>query len=275
MAFNEQSCENVWLKTLNPVHLRVGFEPAGYKSLSTGRDFLLVRAEEGKFSLLSPRRTDQIDYPDAGLISGEGTVRYPGPCRVTSIQLPKEPLSAAVPELEKNSIQRISASASLDLIFGYVDLLRQEGAPDNAVMERRIADHIIDLAACVLRPAKEGAIKAASALRQTRLSAIRADIIANLSKVRLSARTLARRHDVSDRYVHLLFKETGETFGQFVMEERLKLALKLLTDPSRAAMRIGDIAMEVGFGELSTFNRAFRRRFGETPSAVRCSQRLR
>ena len=33
--------------------------------------------------------------------------------------------------------------------------------------------------------------------------------------------------------------------------------------------RIGDLAIHVGFAEHSTFNRAFRRRFGDTPTGVR------
>ena len=77
---------------------------------------------------------------------------------------------------------------------------------------------------------------------------------------------------MSDRYVHLLFEETGQTFGQFVMEERLKRAFALLTDPACARIRISDIAFKVGFIEHSTFNRVFRRRFSDTPRSIRRSQ---
>jgi AraC-like DNA-binding protein len=34
-------------------------------------------------------------------------------------------------------------------------------------------------------------------------------------------------------------------------------------------MRISDIAAEAGFSEVTAFNRAFRRRYGATPSDVR------
>ena len=49
---------------------------------------------------------------------------------------------------------------------------------------------------------------------------------------------------------------------------RLKRALNLLRDPGSTA-RITDIAASVGYGDLSTFNRAFRRYFGDKPSALR------
>jgi AraC-like DNA-binding protein len=89
------------------------------------------------------------------------------------------------------------------------------------------------------------------------------------SEARLSAKTLARRHGLSDRYVHKLFEESGQTFGQFVQEERLQRALAHLTDPARMGMPISEIAAQAGFSVPSSFNRAFRRRFGDSPGQFR------
>jgi AraC-like DNA-binding protein len=43
----------------------------------------------------------------------------------------------------------------------------------------------------------------------------------------------------------------------------------MLGDPRLAHRTIGAIAHEVGFGDLSYFHQTFRRRFGDTPKAVR------
>lgn len=102
-----------------------------------------------------------------------------------------------------------------------------------------------------------------------RFAAIRADILANLSQVRLSPKMIARRHNVAERYVHLLFEETGATFSEFVAQARLDRARELLLDPTANGAKISDIAQRVGYGEITTFNRAFRRRFGDTPSGLR------
>ncbi|MGB8529076.1 MAG: helix-turn-helix transcriptional regulator, partial [Rhodoplanes sp.] len=102
-----------------------------------------------------------------------------------------------------------------------------------------------------------------------RFAAIRADILANLSQVRLSPKMIARRHNVTERYVHLLFEETGATFSEFVAQARLDRARELLLDPTANGAKISDIAQRVGYGEITTFNRAFRRRFGDTPSGLR------
>jgi AraC-like DNA-binding protein len=47
----------------------------------------------------------------------------------------------------------------------------------------------------------------------------------------------------------------------------------MLTDPRHADLTIGAIAYTAGFGDLSTFNREFRRHFGATPSDVRAAMR--
>ena len=56
-----------------------------------------------------------------------------------------------------------------------------------------------------------------------------------------------------------------------VAEHRLQRAYAMLTDPTYADMRIIDIALTAGFGDVSHFNRMFRRRFGDSPSGVRAS----
>jgi AraC-like DNA-binding protein len=164
-------------------------------------------------------------------------------------------------------------SAPLQLLIQYVAILQNNDAALEPRLRPLVAGHIHDLVAATIG-ARPDAMEAARAggIRAARLATIRADVLANLSDPQLSAKTVGRRHGVSDRYVHLLFAETGESFGRFVDRERLERAFALLTHPTRAIRRISEIAAAVGFPEHSTFNRAFRRRFGDTPSAVRRSR---
>jgi AraC-like DNA-binding protein len=74
---------------------------------------------------------------------------------------------------------------------------------------------------------------------------------------------------VSPRYIHMLFEAEGKTFTEYVHEQRLGKAHRMLISPAYAATRIGDIAYAVGFSEQSTFNRLFRQAFGATPSEIR------
>jgi AraC-like DNA-binding protein len=69
----------------------------------------------------------------------------------------------------------------------------------------------------------------------------------------------------------MLFEEEDTTFTEFVLERRLDRAHRMLADPRSADRNISTIAFDAGFGDLSYFNRTFRRRFGRTPSDVRAA----
>ena len=54
---------------------------------------------------------------------------------------------------------------------------------------------------------------------------------------------------------------------------RLQSVHAVLTEPREAHRSISDIALDNGFGDVSYFNRAFRRLYGATPSDVRANSR--
>jgi len=89
----------------------------------------------------------------------------------------------------------------------------------------------------------------------------------------LSLTAVAARHRVTPRYVQALFEDDDTTFSQFLLGERLARAHRMLRDPLQTTHRISAIAYAAGFSDLSYFNRAFRRRFGATPSDVRAAAR--
>jgi AraC-like DNA-binding protein len=49
------------------------------------------------------------------------------------------------------------------------------------------------------------------------------------------------------------------------------LAHRLLSDPVRGGVKISTVALDSGFGDLSYFNRTFRRRYGMAPSELRAA----
>ena len=109
-------------------------------------------------------------------------------------------------------------------------------------------------------------------VRAARLKAIVADIEKNLANGDVRPDALARRHGVSTRYIRKLFEGEGTSLSQFVLGRRLALVRAALVDPRLAHRTIGAIAYDAGFGDLSTFNHAFRRRFGMTPSDLRAGK---
>ena len=84
-----------------------------------------------------------------------------------------------------------------------------------------------------------------------------------------SATVLAARHGITPRYLHKLFEDDAMTYSQYVLEQRLALTCRRLRDPRLAGRTVSSIAHDAGFGDLSYFNRTFRRRYGVTPSGAR------
>lgn len=85
----------------------------------------------------------------------------------------------------------------------------------------------------------------------------------------LSAAAVAKLLGITPRYVHLLVADTGRSFTHHLLERRLERAALMLRDSRWEQRKIADIAVEAGFTDLSYFNRAFRRRFGLTPTEMR------
>jgi AraC-like DNA-binding protein len=56
-----------------------------------------------------------------------------------------------------------------------------------------------------------------------------------------------------------------------VLGQRLSRAHRILSDPRLSDRNISSVAFDVGFGDLSYFNRAFRRRYAATPTETRRS----
>jgi AraC family transcriptional activator of tynA and feaB len=101
------------------------------------------------------------------------------------------------------------------------------------------------------------------------MSAILAYCRRNLTEPGLSPAAVARAFGISLRTLHLRFQATGQSFGEWLLANRLELARKVLSGPHPASRTIADIAFGCGFRDLSHFNRTFRARFGLTPGECR------
>jgi AraC-like DNA-binding protein len=234
-------------------------------------DFAFCISLAGHSSIVQRDREIASGAGDAYLLScAEPVDCAPGTRRTIVLRVPRAALCALVPDVDDLVPHRISGHPeALRLLRGYLGALDDCCAMTTPALCQAVVSHIHELIALSITKTPDAAAPERSGVRAARLAAIKSDIPAQLSHPGLSAKTMARAHGVSDRYIHLLFAETGQTFSAFVEEQRMKRAFESLTDPARAAMRIGDIAAELGYAELSTFDRAFRRWFGDTPSGVR------
>jgi AraC-like DNA-binding protein len=80
-------------------------------------------------------------------------------------------------------------------------------------------------------------------------------------------RELARQFRLSPSYLQRLFKqETGVCLGEWLTEQRLQRAAHLL---QHSYLSVKEITHTVGYEHVSSFTRAFERRFRDAPTLYR------
>lgn len=80
----------------------------------------------------------------------------------------------------------------------------------------------------------------------------------------ISLTTVAEYVYLNSSYFSLLFKnETGKNFVDYLLEKRIDIAKKMLQKPE---VKVYEVSKLVGYHEISSFNRAFKRIVGVSPS---------
>jgi AraC-like DNA-binding protein len=198
------------------------------------------------------------------------TIVSPG-TRFISFRMPRDVLAPMIADPDAGLCQPIPRdTGALRLLVSYAKSLQDAHALATPELRHLVTTHVYDLAALVIGATRDaGAVAGGRGVRAARLRAIKADILENLTDRRLSIEFAATRHGVTPRYVSMLFEGNGTTFSEFVLVQRLNRAHRLLIDRRFSERTVSFVAFEAGFGDISYFNRAFRRRYGATPSDVR------
>lgn len=86
----------------------------------------------------------------------------------------------------------------------------------------------------------------------------------------LTVKSLSEKIDIKHRELSILInQELGQHFFDFINEYRIEKAMSLLKDPSKKKHTVLEILYEVGFNSKSSFNTAFKKHTGTTPTAYR------
>ena len=238
-------------------------------------DFVLHISRSGSRTTSQRGRDVSIGYGEAFLNSGaEPSATTISASRFITLRVPARTITRLVPDVHDRVARPIRRdNGTIGLLAGYAEMLLDSRTVKTPEMRRHAVDHVHGLLALVLGPAREAAeIAGARGARAARLSAIKSDILGNLGND-LSVTVVAERHRLPVRYVQRLFEDEAITFTEYVVEQRLLQARRLLADPKQPDRPIALIAFESGFGHLTYFNRAFRRRFGDTPTGLRAQAR--
>jgi AraC-like DNA-binding protein len=131
-----------------------------------------------------------------------------------------------------------------------------------------VGRQLIDLLVLALKADERTLTTGTSTVREAHLTRIETVVRKNLGDADLDPETIARACGISTRYLHELFRDTNQTVGSWIRDQRLEAAREALTDRSNK-QSLAEIAYRFGFGDQAQFSRAFRSAYGMAPKDFR------
>jgi AraC-like DNA-binding protein len=236
-------------------------------------DIMLAINRAGSVVVESAGRERSLRDGEAIILSGcEATSFHrTSPGGSFTLRVPRAVLETTQVSVEDAVMRPIPGDrGALRLLADYAGWLLNSGGPIDRELLNLSIRHVQDLLALAIGPAADFAETARTrGLRAARLKLAKSYVVAHSHRRDISITTLASSLNVTPRYAQRLFEAGGTTFSEFLIGQRLARAHRLLCEPGSSQNAISTIAYDVGFGDLSYFNRRFRRQYGLTPREVR------
>jgi len=179
---------------------------------------------------------------------------------LTCFVVPRQALLARAPQARSAVATPLCHGGVGALFQGYACALA-EAAPRLSADEGVQAGNIfLDLLALTVGATDSARDAARPAARRVLFQRVCARIRAELSNPALNLASAAEKTGMARRTLQTLFHAHGSSFSEFVSEQRLQLADRLLSSHPR--IPVTDVAYLAGFSDLSHFSRTYRRRFG-------------
>ena len=220
----------------------------------SGREAVL---EAGDFTLCDASRPYQVRFDAAN--------------HMLCIKVPTASLAQRLGDIEALVCRPMSGASGPGAMLSsfLANLLPQIDHAEDEGWGETVSEVILDLMTLAYRPIAEGG--AAGSGRLKWMAQARAFVDEHICEPELGVAAIAAHLDLSRRYVQMLFAGEGTTPSAFIQDRRLRMAAERLARPG--APCITEVAMAVGFNDLTHFGRAFRRRYGVTPRAWRDGKR--
>jgi len=266
------------LTTRPDIGLMSCFEPAArwHWPMAGGVElprYVLVRPADGRAIIEQGERRVSLRAREATILdlACETRFRLSQLGRIDLIALDPEQLPALASADAGELMRPVPrGNRGLQVLAHYGALLLRGLFPLNSAALQDLAiKHVHDLIDVMMKDRSLPGTLHSADRRASRLMAIKADIEVRLERRELSLDMIAGLHGVTPRAIQKAFEGEGRAFSEYVLERRLERAWLRLVSADEAPLSISNVAFEVGFGDLSYFNRSFRKRFGCSPSQAK------
>lgn len=138
--------------------------------------------------------------------------------------------------------------------------------PMEAESESALATPSLDIVRAVLAIAVGDEFRSREPLGRTLGLRVMTYIRAHVTESDLTAERISAHFGISRRYLFTIMRQLGVPMHEWIREERLIRAATMLGEPMNAHISVAAVGRLCGFGDHSSFSRAFRLRFGCAPS---------
>lgn len=217
----------------------------------------MAALERGDLAVLDSTRAYEIEVPNS--------------FDALWVRVPRYRIEGRLSAIEQVMSQRINGSAGIGHLASI--MLRsalREASHINTADANRITNSLLDLLGLSLASEFTTA-QPVTVGRQSTLRRIQQYIDDHLDDEDLSLDTISSAHNLSARYVNKLFEREGVSTARWIRMRRLERCRADLENPEKRKSSISEIAFAHGFGNISSFNRAFKARFKLAPTALRNS----
>jgi AraC-like DNA-binding protein len=247
-------------------------ESSGYRIVRSRRDVESAPADHWTIYLQMHGRTAfeqngdmiRLERNDIAILDGRQPFHadFTGVGRRAVVKVPRQMIDRRAPWVRRRALHRIAAGAQFaDLARDHIVALTAEDAPPDDGASLVLAENLSNLIG--LASATE--LPPSRLWPELQLEALLAFCRQNLHDSELDPQRVADHFGMSVRTVHLRFERTGQTFGRWLLEQRLDACRTALRDARQRDANISEIAYRWGFNDLSHFNKMFRLRFDMTP----------
>jgi AraC-like DNA-binding protein len=238
-------------------------------------DLILLIVDTGHWTATQFGRSVRLEAGDAVLCGNAEVEEGTSFGRRVMLRVPRKAIAPAVADLGTRFQRRRIPRETEGLRLLRQDLRAMLDLDlATPALQRLTVAHVYDMMTLALGTTGDTASAVEDrGVRAARLRAVKDDITRNIGGGDVSVAAIAARHRVSPRYLRKLFENEGMTFSEYVLDQRLALAHRLLSDPRSASDKIASVAFASGFGDVSYFYRTFRRRYDLLPTDVRAQAR--
>ncbi len=132
----------------------------------------------------------------------------------------------------------------------------------------RIGATLLELLATALSDQTDSGVRL-GVPRAAHMDRARRYMVDRIADPDLSPTTVAQALGISVRYLHAIFRAEDTSPSRWILQQRIHVAARLLTDPGQNGRSVTDIAYAVGFKDASHFTRTFKDRHGVSPREYR------